>query len=66
MSVYELTEGRDFDCVAAHIHCRADRAEAQVIEITSGNVIVRVLAHSEPDAREAAESYAAQWLDGNA
>lgn len=66
MSVYELTEGRDFDCVAAHIHCRADREGAQVFEIASGNCVVNVLAHSEPDAREAAESYAAQWLDGNA
>ncbi len=64
MSVYEITEGRDFDCVAAQIHCRADRDGARVIEIASGNVVVQVLAHDEQAAREAAEGCAAQWLDG--
>jgi len=66
MSVYELTEMRDFDCVASHIHCRADREGAQVFEVQSGNVLVRVLAHTDLDAHEAAEAYAAQWMDGNA
>lgn len=65
MSVYEMIEGRDYDCKADNIQCRADREGAQVFEIKSGNVIVNVLAYTEADARTAAETYAAEELDGN-
>lgn len=65
MTPFELSEGRDYDCVSPNIRCRADRAGSQVFEIQSGNVIVRALAHDEIDAKTAAEDYAASELDGN-
>ena len=57
MNATELQEGRDYDCVAGDIRCRADRPGATVHEITVGTRTIRVLAHDEARATIAAQNH---------
>lgn len=45
--------GTDYDIVSNRIHCRADRIGAKVYEIVKDDDTIRVLAHSEQDAKDA-------------
>lgn len=48
-----------FHCTAENIRCRADRQGATIHEIQTGGKIVKVLAHDERSATEAASFYEA-------
>jgi hypothetical protein len=52
-----LVAGHDYDCAAASIRVRADRAGARVFQVEAKGVTVRVLAHDRAAADEAARCW---------
>ena len=57
MNPFEAIQGRDYDCIAPSINCRADRGGAEIHEIELGSRVVRVLAHSAQEAKSAATDH---------